>query len=354
MDWHQGFQIHGAEGSILGKTYNPWYFKSSKVDLFHESDGATHRVLGADGHFYHRQMEGFADTILTGAPQFSADLEDGIAPVRAMVAIAQSARSGQPVRLAAVSGALSMRLGIFARTFAGTGPLSVLGAAKAAGFAAVQYNMACSGLAAMPDALSADQTAAVAEASAAIAAASGTRNMIHPDPALRALGLRRLAVLLDAAAAMGTGMITLCTGTRDVEDQWHRHRDNASPEAWRDLLDEMAKACALAETKGVRLGIELELANVIDGAAKVRRLIDTLQSPVITIVLDPANLFEAAPLPTRRDILSQAVDLPAERIGMAHAKDRDAEGGFATAGRAWWTFRIFWAACAPPALTAIW
>jgi predicted dehydrogenase len=28
-----------------------------------------------------------------------ADLEDGIASVRAMVAIAQSARSGQPVRL---------------------------------------------------------------------------------------------------------------------------------------------------------------------------------------------------------------------------------------------------------------
>ncbi len=106
MDWHEGFQIYGAEGSILGKTYNPWYYKSSEVDIFHESDGATHRVLGADGHFYRRQLEGFADTILTGAPQYGADLEDGIASVRAMVAIAQSARTGQPVRLAHVSGAL--------------------------------------------------------------------------------------------------------------------------------------------------------------------------------------------------------------------------------------------------------
>ena len=106
MDWHEGFQIYGEQGSILGKTYNPWYYKSSEVDIFHESDGATHRVLGADGHFYRRQLEGFADTVLTGAPQLGTDIEDGIASVRAMVAIAQSARSGQPVRLADVSGAL--------------------------------------------------------------------------------------------------------------------------------------------------------------------------------------------------------------------------------------------------------
>ncbi|MDO8983574.1 Gfo/Idh/MocA family protein [Cypionkella sp.] len=106
MDWHEGFQIYGAQGSVLGKTYNPWYYKSSEVDIFKESDGATHRVLGADGHFYRRQMEGFADTILKGTPQSGADIEDGIASVRAMVAIAVSAREGRPVKLADVAGAL--------------------------------------------------------------------------------------------------------------------------------------------------------------------------------------------------------------------------------------------------------
>ena len=106
MDWHEGFQIYGEQGSILGKTYNPWYYKSSEVDIFHESDGSTHRVLGADGHFYRRQLEGFAETILNGTPQSGADIEDGIASVRAMVAIAQSARTGRSVTLAEVSGAL--------------------------------------------------------------------------------------------------------------------------------------------------------------------------------------------------------------------------------------------------------
>lgn len=106
MDWHEGFQIYGQNGSVLGKTYNPWYFKTSDVDIFRESTGATTRVLGADGHFYRRQLEGFADTILHGAPMRGADVEDGLASVRAMIAIARSAATRQPISLADVSGAL--------------------------------------------------------------------------------------------------------------------------------------------------------------------------------------------------------------------------------------------------------
>lgn len=104
MDWHEGFQIYGQNGSILGKTYNPWYFKSSEVDIFREADGVTHRVLGADGHFYRRQVEGFADVILDGAPTTGASIDDGVASVRAMVAIARSVESGERVALADVSG----------------------------------------------------------------------------------------------------------------------------------------------------------------------------------------------------------------------------------------------------------
>lgn len=230
-----------------------------------------------------------------------------------------------------------MRLGIFAKTFDGTDPAAVLRAAGQAGYACVQYNMACSGLAAMPDILSDDAVQAVAAAAAsedvAIAAVSGTYNMIHPDPAVRSAGLRRLEVLLAAAPAMGAGMVTLCTGTRDPADQWRHHPDNALPEAWRDLLDQMARACVLAEAAGVRLGIEPELANVVNSAEAARRLIDSLQSPSLAIVLDPANLFEVEPLPVQRDRIARAVDLLADRILMAHAKDRHPDGSFATAGQ---------------------
>jgi sugar phosphate isomerase/epimerase len=230
-----------------------------------------------------------------------------------------------------------MRLGIFAKTFPGADPATVLAAARDAGYACVQYNMACSGLPAMPDAIPAEVAAAVAEASAetgvALSAVSGTYNMIHPDPAVRDAGLRRLGVLIDAAAALGTGLVTLCTGTRDPQDQWRHHPDNATPEAWADLVAEMAKAAALAEARGVRLGIEPELANVVDGAEKARRLIDEIGGPSLGIVLDPANLFEVAEPEARDRTIAAAIDLLADRIVMAHAKDRAPDGAFVPAGR---------------------
>ncbi len=99
MDWHEGFQLYGEHGSAIAKIHNPWFYKSSEVDIFREADGSYHRVLGADGHFYRRQLEGFADVILQGVPMNGASIDDGIASVRAMVAINQSAETGKPIDL---------------------------------------------------------------------------------------------------------------------------------------------------------------------------------------------------------------------------------------------------------------
>lgn len=106
MDWHEGFQIYGQNGSVIGKTYNPWYYKTSEVDIFRESTGMSYRPLGADGHFYRRQLEGFASVILDGAPQTGATIADGIASVQGMLAIARSVREGRRVRLDEVEGSL--------------------------------------------------------------------------------------------------------------------------------------------------------------------------------------------------------------------------------------------------------
>ena len=64
MDWHEGLQLYGQNGSVIAKTFNPWYYRSSEVEIFHEEDATIRKPLGADGHFYRRQVEGFADSIL--------------------------------------------------------------------------------------------------------------------------------------------------------------------------------------------------------------------------------------------------------------------------------------------------
>jgi predicted dehydrogenase len=104
MDWHEGFQVYGEFGSVIGKTFNPWYKRSSEVECSSIRDNQIHRPIGADGFTYRRQLEGFADTILHGAPMLGADIEDGLAAVRALAAIARSVETGGWVRLADVTG----------------------------------------------------------------------------------------------------------------------------------------------------------------------------------------------------------------------------------------------------------
>ena len=105
-DWHEGLTLYGENGSVAAKTLNPWYYKSSAVEIFDERTASFTRPLGADGHFYRRQLEGFAATILDGAPMQGADVADGVASVRGMVAVAESLHTGRPVRLDDVAGAL--------------------------------------------------------------------------------------------------------------------------------------------------------------------------------------------------------------------------------------------------------
>lgn len=229
-----------------------------------------------------------------------------------------------------------MRIGIFAKTFPGHDPATVLRAVRDAGYTCAQFNLASADLDAMPAAVPETAIAAIAGATrdtgVTIEALSGTYNMIHPDPALRAHGLARLGVVIGAAARLGVGMVTLCTGTRDPDDQWRAHPDNTTPEAWRDLRREMRLAADLAERHGVDLGIEPEQANVVMTAADALRLFREVGSPRLRVVLDPANLFEHADRATANRIVAEAVEALAGHVGMAHAKDRDAQGHFCTAG----------------------
>lgn len=230
-----------------------------------------------------------------------------------------------------------MRAGIFAKTFAGTTPDVVLAAAREAGYASVQYNFACSGLGALPEAIPGAAVAAIREASeqtgVAIAAISATYNMIHPDIAVREAGRRSFAAIAAAAHAAGSTLLTVCTGSRDAADQWRDHPDNQGTEAWQDMIAEFGHLLAIAERHDIFIGVEPELANVINSAAKARRLIETMESERIRIVLDPANLFEDEDAETRGRIIDAAIDLLKDRIAIAHAKDRNADGSFATAGR---------------------
>jgi predicted dehydrogenase len=103
-DFEEGFQVYGESGSVQGKVFLPWFHKAAQVECFSVRDRQFRRPLGEDAHSYKLQIESFADTILHGAPQQGAGIDDGVAAVRALVAIARSVQTGDRITLADVTG----------------------------------------------------------------------------------------------------------------------------------------------------------------------------------------------------------------------------------------------------------
>ena len=229
-----------------------------------------------------------------------------------------------------------MRLGIFARTFSRPTVEGVFDAVREHQLDCVQFNMACAGLPTLPDDIAPSLAIRIHEASMSrgteVAAVSGTYNMAHPDPEARQAGLRRLRTLESACHGMGTPVITICTGTRDPENMWRWHPENASSQAWSDLLSSMEAALRIGEEEQVTLAFEPERANVVNTAAKGHALLAAMQSSRLKVVIDPANLIVPGDEHQMSQVLDEAFDLLGEYIVIAHAKDRGADDTFHAAG----------------------
>jgi len=232
-----------------------------------------------------------------------------------------------------------MKIGTFSKIFARPRLEQALDALSGAGLESAQFNFESAGLPAMPDELDPDLCRHIrlqfAKRNLELAALSGTYNMAHPDPAERQLGLSRLRVMVAACKELGTGIITLCTGTRDPGYMWRTHPDNSTHEAWADLVGSLEQALPIAEQHRVVLAFEPEISNVVDSPTKARRLIDEMGSPWLKVCMDGANIFPTDTLGRMGEILRHAFDLLGGDIALAHAKDlvADGEAGNKPAGR---------------------
>ncbi len=223
-----------------------------------------------------------------------------------------------------------MQIGIFSHVFERTTFAEELDAVQMQGLTCMQFDLSSAGAGPWPDRIDPALFAQVREAFRAhdvtISALHATFNMIHPEPEARKAGLVWLRELALICEPLGTSVLTLCTGSRDLHSMWRRHPDNDTPEAWNDLLQTMEKALVLTEETGVTLAFEPEVNNVVDSARKARLLIDTLGSPRLKVVMDGANIFHSGELPQMTAILEEAVGLLGPDIVLAHAKDLDHDG----------------------------
>ena len=163
---------------------------------------------------------------------------------------------------------------------------------------------------------------------------NGTFNMAHPDASVRAEGIRRFEELCHAAHILGAKYISLCSGTRNADHLWSPHPDNDTEDAWNDMLDTVARCTTIAEQYSTVLAVESEASNIISTPERARRLMDTVGSPHLKMILDCANLFHAgdAHKENIRATLEHAFALYGHDIVLAHGKDISEGDGISFCG----------------------
>ena len=181
-----------------------------------------------------------------------------------------------------------MTLGVMTKVFARPSIEEVAAAIQAAELFAVQLNLEMAGLEELPAQLDTPTCERIRKAFASrgieISAVSGTFNAIDTDLARRKECIRRVGVLAAHCEALGTKVITLCTGTRATDWMWSPHPDNSQPEAWAEMVQTMRELVKHAEAHGVTLAFEPEVVNVVDTTEKAQRLIEAIGSPNLRIV----------------------------------------------------------------------
>ncbi len=66
MDWWEGFQVYGSEGSVVGKLFNPWHLRAAEVQAFSTRDDQYHQPIGEDANVFRLQIEDLVAAATTG------------------------------------------------------------------------------------------------------------------------------------------------------------------------------------------------------------------------------------------------------------------------------------------------
>ncbi|MBV8416812.1 MAG: Gfo/Idh/MocA family oxidoreductase [Verrucomicrobia bacterium] len=93
-EFAEGFKLETNLGRALVEYPYVWFQREERVEIYDAAAKVLFRPDSQDANTFRLQLESLADAILHGRPLVNANLEDGIAAVKAMVAIAHSARHG--------------------------------------------------------------------------------------------------------------------------------------------------------------------------------------------------------------------------------------------------------------------
>ncbi|WP_339219067.1 sugar phosphate isomerase/epimerase [Paenibacillus sp. FSL H8-0332] len=148
-------------------------------------------------------------------------------------------------------------------------------------------------------------------------------NIIDADPAKRAQALSDFNTHLRLARDFGASLVGTETGS---VGQGYTP-DNFTEEAFLEVVASVSAMVAEAERFGVTVGIEAGINHPLYTAQLARRLLDTVPSNNLQIILDAANLMTPENYLQQEQIVAEALELLGDRIAVLHLKDFTVKNG---------------------------
>jgi len=156
-----------------------------------------------------------------------------------------------------------------------------------------------------------------------IAQANGRYNdLVTPDEAERAEGVRAFQALLRVGRAWNAQTVYVRPGGLNPQGSWWPHPENRSPRTFDRLVESLHQVCATAEAEGVTIAIEGHVLSVLYSAQCMRDVLDAVGSPALKFNLDPVNFVgSVADVYDTPALLNEIFDLLGDDVVALHAKD---------------------------------
>jgi len=151
-------------------------------------------------------------------------------------------------------------------------------------------------------------------------------NPIHSNKELVAETVENFKNHLKKAKFFGTELVGTETGSYN-DDEWTWHKNNDSEEAFQEVLCVFKDILPVAEKAGVYLTIEPAYHHVISTPARLKRLVDELDSPNVRVIFDLFNLLHKGNTHEQRQLTDEMVEFFNDKIMIVHAKDFILEDG---------------------------
>lgn len=148
--------------------------------------------------------------------------------------------------------------------------------------------------------------------------------LVHPDDAIRRLGIRQLQAAARCAALLGAENTYVRPGSLSPHGPWRPHRGNNHLRTIERLVASLREVVKAGEDAGVPYAIEGAAVSPLDTPERVRDVLEAVDSPALKLNADPVNFIRSLDeLYDNAALTNKLFDLCGRWVVCAHVKDLD-------------------------------